>query len=72
MKEIKQQLSADDAPAGLQKILSMSISIFHAAFSLLGGPSDGGVQVPTPGLAQCMRNILHCLGIGEEEDGFPV
>jgi hypothetical protein len=48
----------------------MSISIFDSTFSLLGEPPDGGLQVPAPGQAQCMRNILNCLGIGEEEEGF--
>ncbi len=70
MTEIKPQLSANGAPDSLHKILSMSISIFDSTFSLLGEAPDGGLQVPTPGQALCVRNILTCLGIGGEEEGF--
>jgi hypothetical protein len=51
----------------LHRILSTSISIFDSAITLLGEPSADGVHMPGPAHIACMRNILCCLGIGEDE-----
>jgi hypothetical protein len=57
--------AADD----LHRILSTSISIFDSAITLLGEPSDCGVQMPGSAHIACIKNILTCLGIGDEDEG---
>lgn len=61
-------LSRQPGAANLHRILSTSISIFDSAITLLGEPSSCGVRLPGSSQLACMRNILTCLGIGEEEE----
>ena len=70
MKHV-QQGSQEYAPSPeLYRILCTSISIFDSAITLLGEPSACGVSLPGPAQIECMRYILHCLGIGEDEPEF--
>ncbi|OPY69747.1 MAG: hypothetical protein A4E57_00997 [Syntrophorhabdaceae bacterium PtaU1.Bin034] len=52
----------------LHRILSVSIFIFDSAISLLGEPSEEGANLPGPANVECMKNILNCLGIGEDDE----
>ena len=53
-------------PRVLHRILCTSIAIFDSAITLLGEPSACGVSLPGPAEIECMRYILHSLGIGED------
>ena len=50
----------------IHHILRMSLAIFDSAITLLGEPSACGVSLPGPAQIECMRYILHSLGIGED------
>jgi hypothetical protein len=67
MEDVSHNSSRQCDANDLHRILSTSISIFDSAITLLGEPSADGVQMPGPAHIACMRNILSCLGIGEDE-----
>jgi hypothetical protein len=56
------------AAVDLHQVLSMTISIFDTAITLLGEPPEDGVKMPTGGYVACMISILRFLGVGPEKD----
>lgn len=73
MEDTHRCLSQRSVADNLHRILSTSISIFDSTITLLGEPSAGGVRMPGSSQIACMRNILTCLGIGDEEgEGSPL
>ena len=51
------------AAEDLHQVLSMTISIFDTAITLLGEPPEDGVKMPTGGYVACMISILRFLGV---------
>jgi hypothetical protein len=70
MKEVQQSSRVYVPSPALYRVLSTSISIFDSAITLLGEPAPWGVSLPGPAQIECMRYILHCLGIGEDGPEF--
>jgi hypothetical protein len=68
MEDVRRRLSQHPTAGSLHRILSTSIFIFDSAITLLGEPSACGVQMPASSQVACMRNILTCLGIGDEDE----
>jgi hypothetical protein len=67
----RQHLTGEIAAADdLHRIVSTSVTIFDSAFALLSEQSPGGVTIAGRGYLECMKNVLNCLGIGEEEEDF--
>ncbi len=68
MEDVCRGLSRRAAADNLHRILSTSISIFDSTITLLGEPSACGVQMPGSAYIACIKNILSCLGIGNEDE----
>jgi hypothetical protein len=51
----------------LYRILSTSITIYDSAMTLLGGPPPEGVTMPGPAHMACVKNIVDCLAVNEDD-----